>query len=209
MQHNDIRRRLVDFVDGELGREDEAAVETHLGNCDACRREVAELRSSLRAVREGMAPAPERWMPLNAATVEARRARRRSRRLATGAAGVFAACALAIVFNLPRTADAPAPVDAERAAALTEVEDLRARIDALEAELAQLKRPRVYVVPTDTGVPSFSAREEVAAILVQAGKSLEDDFGFVEDAHQRYRYAIARYGDTKAAADARARIAHD
>ena len=64
------------------------------------------------------------------------------------------------------------------------------------------------LVSADADLSNFSAREEIAAILVQAGKGLEEEYGFTEDAQERYRYAVAQYGDTQAADDARGRIVH-
>lgn len=59
------RVRLEEFFDGELGPEDRAATERHLGTCADCRRELedlARLEGVLRKVPVGAAPDPDRFV---------------------------------------------------------------------------------------------------------------------------------------------------
>ena len=61
MSCQEIRQNLDDFVDEELSEQERLRVEQHLAACDACRQELAELRSLLEAAR-GLGPevAPDR-----------------------------------------------------------------------------------------------------------------------------------------------------
>lgn len=46
--HDWVRERMSDYVDGDLAREDRADVEEHVGMCPGCRRILNTLRSTLR-----------------------------------------------------------------------------------------------------------------------------------------------------------------
>jgi hypothetical protein len=51
---------LSAYIDGALGREARAFVESHLGTCAACRARVAELRATARLIAGLPAPVPTR-----------------------------------------------------------------------------------------------------------------------------------------------------
>ncbi len=55
--------RLSDYLDGDLARDDRAALEAHLRGCDGCARFGGEFRATVRALREHLevpGPVPER-----------------------------------------------------------------------------------------------------------------------------------------------------
>jgi hypothetical protein len=58
MKCNLLEPRWPDYVTGHLSREERVSLEAHLARCPACRREVAELKRVIGAVRSDTAPPP-------------------------------------------------------------------------------------------------------------------------------------------------------
>ena len=50
MEHDDIRERLSDFLDGELGPEEHRSVSEHLAGCGECRQALEQWRRLSRAL---------------------------------------------------------------------------------------------------------------------------------------------------------------
>jgi len=51
VNHRDVRDRLGDYLEGALALPDRALVDAHLDECDACLRELGELRTTVRMLR--------------------------------------------------------------------------------------------------------------------------------------------------------------
>jgi hypothetical protein len=47
VKHSEIRARLSDYIDRELVADERSRVDTHLGSCGDCRRELEELRATV------------------------------------------------------------------------------------------------------------------------------------------------------------------
>ena len=115
---DDFAADLVAYLDGELGDAERARIETHLGTCLACRREVEQFRR-LRALIDGVRPlelssdfADRMWQRLD--PLPARAPRRRTRAVLWAAPTLAAAAALALVWysqvaRLGNAPTAPAP----------------------------------------------------------------------------------------------------
>lgn len=98
-----LAERLSEYVDGELDAADRPALEAHLETCEACRRDVTELRRVrdwLRSdpSRPSDAPSTAEWL-----AIEARIGRRRRMQRIGIAVGLLAAAAVAaiIVIGVP------------------------------------------------------------------------------------------------------------
>ena len=78
MDHAQASERLSGHLDGELDAKEAAAVEVHLATCEACRRELSELRRTVSALSALRGPGVEEGGPdLVSGVVD--RVRRRSR----------------------------------------------------------------------------------------------------------------------------------
>ncbi len=76
MNCQETRRRLDDYLEGDLGSDESRALERHTDGCDACRRELAETRRLLDealGLRVGLQPGRELWGDIEA-RLEPRRA---------------------------------------------------------------------------------------------------------------------------------------
>jgi hypothetical protein len=96
--------RLDEFLDGELGEADRAAVEGHLASCAGCRAELdrsRKLDAVLRSVPAGAAPDADRFV---------QSVRSRSRR-SSGGRWAFAAAALIAITGLAVFSFRSGPVD--------------------------------------------------------------------------------------------------
>ncbi len=58
MNHDDVRERLGDYLEGDLGVGDRSAVDAHLSDCSGCREELRGLRATVALLRGLPDPAP-------------------------------------------------------------------------------------------------------------------------------------------------------
>lgn len=58
MNHSDIQSRMASYLDGELALDARALFDAHLDRCDACSRELAEMRDTIRLLRTLPNPEP-------------------------------------------------------------------------------------------------------------------------------------------------------
>jgi anti-sigma factor RsiW len=70
--HRWARRRMSDYLDGELPAAARARIEHHLGECAGCRRLLAELRRTVEGLRRLPAPSAGADAVRIAAAVRAR-----------------------------------------------------------------------------------------------------------------------------------------
>jgi Putative zinc-finger len=98
MNCEDIQPRLDDYLDGSLDTASATAVRTHVAECESCRRQLADSRALIRALRALPIDGPTRGFEDHALARAAdswRGAGRRVPRLALGT--LVAACAAGIV----------------------------------------------------------------------------------------------------------------
>jgi hypothetical protein len=86
-----------------------------------------------------------------------------------------------------------------------EIAVVKERIVALEREIARLREEQ-YASERYVMDLADLEYEEVAAVCVAAGVSLEERYGDVEAALERYRYVVKYFPETAAGKKARERI---
>lgn len=71
MRCEEVRKRFLEFLDGDLVPTEQQAIQAHLTTCPACARELAEVRgvhqevgSTLQAVAAAAVPPPRAWLRL-------------------------------------------------------------------------------------------------------------------------------------------------
>lgn len=210
-----LERLLVAYADGELEPDHRQAVEERLAADPALRQRLAEYRTSLAFVTQGLVFPPSADAP-SLPQIRARVQRRRRRRAVLIASGAVTAVLLSF-FAARRDAEPVAPA-APAAAVETDTDEtdtarlelaaLRRRIALIEGELARLRRAQreaAYERIVES-VIARSQREEVAAIVVAAGANFESAFGDLSAALDRYRYVAEKFPETAAAETARAHI---
>ncbi len=62
MNHNDIRHKLSDYLDGAIPAKEKAEIEEHLKACEKCSDALAELRKTIEQVRQVEEVEPPAWM---------------------------------------------------------------------------------------------------------------------------------------------------
>jgi hypothetical protein len=62
MEHNDIRHRLSEFIDGSVTDEERAMIEAHLETCTECSQALQELRKTLEHIKTVEEIDPPAWM---------------------------------------------------------------------------------------------------------------------------------------------------
>lgn len=62
MEHNDIRHKLSEYLDGVVTAGEKAEIEEHLKTCSRCSDALAELRKTIEAVRQIEEEEPPAWM---------------------------------------------------------------------------------------------------------------------------------------------------
>ena len=65
MRHADLKKKLPDYLEGELPLETRALVDAHLDDCRDCAREVEEMRQTIRLLRELPDPEPPPMIAAN------------------------------------------------------------------------------------------------------------------------------------------------
>jgi predicted anti-sigma-YlaC factor YlaD len=204
-----IDRLLVEYADGELEPQEAALVEDHLGECADCRAALVQYRESLKLVVQGFGePPPGNVVVLASIERRAQRTQRRRRvalALSASAAVVCVFLAAGQIMRLQRTAiptDDHATPARDTMAALSEpftgpvTEHLE-----IEEEYEQQAGSGLLV-----SVLADIEAEEVAAICVAAGTYLEEKYGAVEAALERYRFTVRYFPETAAAKKAAERI---
>ena len=62
MEHNDIRHRLSEYIDGSVTGEERAAIEAHLKTCMQCSSALKELRKAIEHIKAIEEIEPPAWM---------------------------------------------------------------------------------------------------------------------------------------------------
>jgi len=62
MEHNDIRHRLSEYIDGSVADEEKAAIVAHLKTCHECRDALHELRKTIEHIKTIEELEPPAWM---------------------------------------------------------------------------------------------------------------------------------------------------
>jgi Predicted integral membrane protein (DUF2275)/Putative zinc-finger len=62
MDHNDIRHKLSEYLDGAISDKDKAEIELHLKSCTICSDALEELRKTIEQVRQIEEVEPPAWM---------------------------------------------------------------------------------------------------------------------------------------------------
>jgi hypothetical protein len=62
MEHNDIRHKLSEYIDGSITAEEKAAIEAHLKTCPACSDALRELQKTVEHIRSIEEVEPPVWM---------------------------------------------------------------------------------------------------------------------------------------------------
>ncbi len=62
MEHNDIRHRLSEYIDGSIAAKEKAAIETHLQTCQQCRDALHEIRKTIEHIKTVEEIEPPAWM---------------------------------------------------------------------------------------------------------------------------------------------------
>jgi Predicted integral membrane protein (DUF2275)/Putative zinc-finger len=62
MEHNDIRHKLSEYIDGSVTGKEQTAIETHLKTCRQCSNALQELRKTIEHVRTVEEINPPAWM---------------------------------------------------------------------------------------------------------------------------------------------------
>jgi anti-sigma factor RsiW len=180
-RHRRFRDQLSAYIDDALGPSAARRVEAHLGECEGCRTELEQLRSTVAALRE----LPEAEVPRSFALSPERAAARRPVAPATplafgariAAAGVAAALAAVIVVDLGdlggdgATEETPSPgMIAERQADEGQLNAERAAPYATPA-LGEAPVPEVDATETPAADDAAAATRE--APEAQSGAALE------------------------------------
>jgi hypothetical protein len=62
MEHNDIRHKLSEYIDGSVTSQDKAEIEEHLKTCETCKDALQELRKTIDHVKAIEDIEPPNWM---------------------------------------------------------------------------------------------------------------------------------------------------
>jgi hypothetical protein len=62
MEHNDIRHKLSEYIDGSVTGEERAAIEAHLKTCSQCSEALSELRKTIEHIKTVDEIDPPAWM---------------------------------------------------------------------------------------------------------------------------------------------------
>ena len=171
IRHRRTLRQLSPYLDGMLSVQESRRLEAHLGQCQVCRDELAELQATVQALAELPLAETPRSFALTAAPrrIEASRPARRLEfglRLATAAAAfVLAIVALGDLLGVPGGGEE------ERAPALMKIER-----EALPTETGGLQGARAITPPSEPnqlGVADKAATEAPAPPSAAAGAGQE------------------------------------
>jgi Putative zinc-finger/Predicted integral membrane protein (DUF2275) len=62
MQHEDIRHKLSEYIDGAVSDDERDAIEQHLKSCSECSTAIAEIRETIKQVRSLEVQEPPVWL---------------------------------------------------------------------------------------------------------------------------------------------------
>ena len=62
MEHNDIRHKLSEYIDGSVTDEERAAIEAHVKTCEQCTDALQELRKTIEHIKTVEEIEPPAWM---------------------------------------------------------------------------------------------------------------------------------------------------
>lgn len=163
-RHRRLRDRLSAYIDGALDPADAGRLEAHLGECERCRTELEQLRSTVAALRE----LPEAQAPRSFALSPERAAVRRPASSAaslafgarTAAAGIAVALAAVLVVDL---GDLGGDGGTEKVSAPRIAADREASEGDLEATGGAAPEP--YATPAAPEVGAGAAAEDAGEFL--------------------------------------------
>jgi hypothetical protein len=64
MDHDELRKKLPEYLEGELNPEEKALMDRHLRSCEACRAELGELEKTVAWIRDLGDVEPPPWLSL-------------------------------------------------------------------------------------------------------------------------------------------------
>ena len=189
-KHNRLRGLLSAYSDAEVSDAEAREVEAHLSECEDCRLELAELRSTVGLLRALPQFAVPRSFALRESPVSTRRTPPIvwTARLSTSAAGLLLVAlllgdALGIVRQTPRSAGsladvatqaAPAAVEMEAmAAAAAQVAPTAAQMEAMAATAPQATPQPEATAAAAQAAPTAAQMEAMAATAPQAAPQPE------------------------------------
>lgn len=196
-------RRLLAYLDGELGQDEASQMAGHVAGCVRCGEKMGRFQADLEQIQRVFDSPPGHGIAPSVEQIQRRAYRLNVKKVATYTGLLGATCAVA--FMALWSSSMPAPEVLQTAPPLDAAwfAKMDAEIDAIKEEVAQLQQAARAMAP----VSLQFHEEEVAAILVQAGKNLEREFGLTNEARQRYQWAADAYGGSAAGAEAKMLLA--
>ncbi len=196
-------RRLLAYLDGEFGQEEASKLAGHAADCVRCREKMDRFRADLVQVHRVFDSPPSGGIAPSLEQIQRLAYRLNARKTATYTGLLGAACAVAVVALWSSSRPAPEAVQTASRLDAAWFAEMDAQIDAIKEEVAQLQQATRAMAP----VSLQFHEEEVAAILVQAGKTLDREFGLTNEARERYQLAADAYGGSAAGAEAKVLLA--
>lgn len=196
-------RRLLAYLDGELGQDEASQLAGHVADCVHCGEKMRRFRADLALVQRAFDSPPDSGVAPSIEHIRRRAYRLKVKKTAAYMGFLGATCALATIALWSSSRPAPEALQSAPRLDAAWFAEMDAEIDAIKEEVAQLQQAIRAMPP----VSLQFHEEEVAAILVQAGKNLEREFGLTNEARQRYQLAADSYGASAAGAEAKVLLA--
>jgi anti-sigma factor RsiW len=173
--------RLVEYADGLLSRDEQAAAEEHLRGCAACQRELIALQQSLLLVRQHWDRPLSELVPALSTVVQLPERRAGSqRRPVTGMlmrAALVAAVVVTLAWQLSAHRNPIAP-----------------RQPTVAVVTPEITPPNTENTPDTDNIELWLQQQTQAARLRAASALLADEPGMAERSEQLARYATEAYG---------------